>query len=139
MRMLPVILALFALVPVPASGASSRTGRRSAYGLSATSRSATGQRSGTRWRRPGPRATGSTGWSKKRRLPGPVPFALILDNLYQQEWDLSTTPHRLRVWGGDFRLRVITGDTMADVRRVVWSWLEGEVRKIFVDGLEIPF
>jgi alpha-glucosidase (family GH31 glycosyl hydrolase) len=45
------------------------------------------------------------------------PFALVLDNRYQQEWDLSKAPYRLRVWGGDFRLHVVTGDSFADIRR----------------------
>jgi alpha-glucosidase (family GH31 glycosyl hydrolase) len=46
------------------------------------------------------------------------PFALILDNRYQQEWDFSQAgTYRLRVWGGDLRLHLITGDTLADIRR----------------------
>src|SRR5687768_8624028 len=46
-------------------------------------------------------------------------FALILDNRYQQEWDLEDPGnYRLRVWGGDFRLHVLTGDTFADIRRL---------------------
>jgi alpha-glucosidase (family GH31 glycosyl hydrolase) len=45
-------------------------------------------------------------------------FALILDNRYQQEWDLEDAgAYRLRVWGGDFRLHVLTGENFADLRR----------------------
>lgn len=47
------------------------------------------------------------------------PFALVLDNRYQQEWDLSKQPYRLRVWGGDLKIQVLTGDTMASLRRQV--------------------
>ncbi|MBL8599030.1 MAG: DUF5110 domain-containing protein [Devosia sp.] len=49
-------------------------------------------------------------------LPG-HPFALILDNRYPQEWDFTATPAQLRVKGGDLRLRVIAGDSLADIRR----------------------
>jgi alpha-glucosidase (family GH31 glycosyl hydrolase) len=45
------------------------------------------------------------------------PFALILDNRYPQEWNLASTPPTLRVKGGDLKLRVIAGDTLADIRR----------------------
>jgi alpha-glucosidase (family GH31 glycosyl hydrolase) len=45
-------------------------------------------------------------------------FALILDNRYQQEWDLEDPGnYRLRVWDGDFRLHVLTGTNFADIRR----------------------
>ena len=47
----------------------------------------------------------------------PKPFALILDNRTQQRWDFSSDAFRIRVWGGDFRLHVLTGDTLADIRR----------------------
>ncbi|MBI4920443.1 MAG: DUF5110 domain-containing protein [Devosia nanyangense] len=49
-------------------------------------------------------------------LPG-HPFALILDNRFEQEWDFSATPYRLRVVGGDLRLQVLTGPTLADIRK----------------------
>jgi alpha-glucosidase (family GH31 glycosyl hydrolase) len=45
------------------------------------------------------------------------PFALILDNRYPQQWDFTSTPAELRVKGGDLRLRVIAGDSLADIRR----------------------
>ncbi len=49
-------------------------------------------------------------------LPG-HPFAVILDNRYQQEWDLTKTPYRLRVIGGDLKLHVLAGNSLADIRR----------------------
>ena len=45
------------------------------------------------------------------------PFALILDNRYPQQWDFTSTPAELRVKGGDLRLRIIAGDSLADIRR----------------------
>lgn len=45
------------------------------------------------------------------------PFALILDNRYPQQWDFAKTPAELTVKGGDLRLRVIAGDSLADIRR----------------------
>lgn len=45
------------------------------------------------------------------------PFALILDNRYAQQWDLAASPRRMLVKGGDLRLRVLAGDTLADIRR----------------------
>ncbi len=45
------------------------------------------------------------------------PFALILDNRYPQEWNFEASPPTLRVKGGDLRLRVIVGDSLADIRR----------------------
>ena len=45
------------------------------------------------------------------------PFALILDNRYPQQWDLAAAQRRLLVKGGDLRLRVLAGDTLADIRR----------------------
>jgi alpha-glucosidase len=45
------------------------------------------------------------------------PFALVLDNRYPQQWDFSKAPAELSVKGGDLRLRVIAGDSLADVRR----------------------
>lgn len=47
----------------------------------------------------------------------PTPFALILDNRYQQEWDFSHGDYRLRVWGGTLQLHVLSGETLADIRR----------------------
>ncbi len=44
-------------------------------------------------------------------------FALFLDNRTPQVWDFSTNPWRLSVKGGDFRLHVLTGQTLADLRR----------------------
>ena len=49
-------------------------------------------------------------------LPG-HPFALILDNRYAQEWDFSAAPYRLRVVNGDLRLQVLTGRTLAGIRK----------------------
>ena len=48
--------------------------------------------------------------------PG-VKFALILDNRYPQVWDFAEKPWRLSVRGGDLRLHVLTGDTLAELRR----------------------
>src|SRR5690606_26335138 len=45
------------------------------------------------------------------------PFALILDNRFPQEWDLSQAPSRLSVTGGELRLRVLADDTLAGIRR----------------------
>jgi alpha-glucosidase len=45
------------------------------------------------------------------------PFALILDNRYPQEWNLTPAPYALKVKGGDFRLHVITGASFAEIRR----------------------
>ncbi|WP_415227070.1 TIM-barrel domain-containing protein, partial [Psychromonas sp.] len=45
------------------------------------------------------------------------PFALILDNRYPQNWDFSSTPYKLSVGAGDFKLHVLTGKTLADIRR----------------------
>jgi|GEM_PF-6090278 len=45
------------------------------------------------------------------------PFALILDNRYPQNWDFSSEPYRLSVERGDFKLHVLTGKTLADIRR----------------------
>jgi alpha-glucosidase (family GH31 glycosyl hydrolase) len=45
------------------------------------------------------------------------PFALILDNRYPQQWDFDASPASLTVKGGDLRLRVLTGDSLADIRR----------------------
>lgn len=44
-------------------------------------------------------------------------FALFLDNRYPQQWDFSETPWRLTVKGGDLRLHVLTGESLADLRR----------------------
>jgi alpha-glucosidase len=49
-------------------------------------------------------------------LPG-HPFALILDNRYPQTWDFTKLPAELAVKGGDLKLRVLTGETFADIRR----------------------
>lgn len=45
------------------------------------------------------------------------PFALILDNRYPQTWDFSKAPYKLNVDGGDFKLHVLTGENLADIRR----------------------
>jgi alpha-glucosidase (family GH31 glycosyl hydrolase) len=45
------------------------------------------------------------------------PFALILDNRYPQQWDFETSPASLIVKGGDLRLRVLAGESLADIRR----------------------
>lgn len=45
------------------------------------------------------------------------PFALILDNRYKQTWDFSKAPYKLDVENGDFKLHVLTGKTLADIRR----------------------
>jgi len=45
------------------------------------------------------------------------PFALILDNRYTQTWDFSKAPYKLDVKNGDFKLHVLTGKTLADIRR----------------------
>lgn len=45
------------------------------------------------------------------------PFAIILDNRYPQSWDFSEAPYKLSVDDGDFKLHVLTGDTLADIRR----------------------
>ncbi|WP_019614243.1 TIM-barrel domain-containing protein [Psychromonas ossibalaenae] len=45
------------------------------------------------------------------------PFALILDNRYPQSWDFSEAPYKLSVEGGDFKIHVLTGKTLADIRR----------------------
>src|SRR5690606_3840074 len=42
---------------------------------------------------------------------------LILDNRYTQSWDLAAEARRLAVKDGDLRLRVLAGDTLADIRR----------------------
>jgi alpha-glucosidase (family GH31 glycosyl hydrolase) len=47
---------------------------------------------------------------------GRQPFALILDNRYPQTWDFSESPYRLSVEGGDFKLHVLTGKTLAEIR-----------------------
>ncbi|MBU1174698.1 MAG: DUF5110 domain-containing protein [Alphaproteobacteria bacterium] len=44
-------------------------------------------------------------------------FALFLDNRYPQVWDFSMEPWRLTVKGGDLRLHVLTGDSLAELRR----------------------
>lgn len=45
------------------------------------------------------------------------PFAIILDNRYPQSWDLSSSPYKLNIEGGDFKLHVLTGKNLAEIRR----------------------
>jgi alpha-glucosidase (family GH31 glycosyl hydrolase) len=45
------------------------------------------------------------------------PFALILDNRHPQQWDFRDRPASLTVKGGDLRLRVLAGSSLADIRR----------------------
>lgn len=44
-------------------------------------------------------------------------FALILDNRYAQSWDLKQRPLKININNGDFKMHVITGNSLADIRK----------------------
>lgn len=44
-------------------------------------------------------------------------FALILDNRYAQSWDLKQSPFKIDINNGDFKMHVITGKSLADIRK----------------------
>lgn len=44
-------------------------------------------------------------------------YALLLDNVYKQRWDLTGEPWQVRMWGDQIRFYVLTGTSLPDLRK----------------------
>ncbi len=43
-------------------------------------------------------------------------YALFIDNVYKRQWDFTTNPWQVRMWGDQIRFYLITGENLADLR-----------------------
>ena len=44
-------------------------------------------------------------------------YALFLDNVYKQQWNFTTNPWQVRMWGDQIRFYVMTGPDLPDLRK----------------------